>query len=253
MTAYRIGAIAALAISTLAACQSAAGAPVQPEADPAAAVLSGGACPDMGEGGYIFWMGPRSAQPGETVTLYPYFTQMPGAYEELPAGCLGEVSVTPAGLAALSRDAQGVAAVTVADDAPDGQTLRVSGAYPGGGSLAGRIEIYTAEAHPLVGTWHQESEGCPDESAVRELVFTAGGEFSVTWTPFETYTDYWGDYDYDPSTGAVRLRVEGGNQVPPDIVADGTATVGQGVLTFDALSFGTPDAASGTCQGGFRR
>ncbi len=40
-----------------------------------------------------------------------------------------------------------------------------------------------------------------------ELKLTAGGEFDVTWQPFEAYRDYWGTYTYDAATRRLVLTV----------------------------------------------
>ena len=220
--------------------------------DPTKATLSGEACPDIGDRAYFFWMEARSAEPGDKVALTPYWTDMPGAYNRLPAGCLDELSVHPEGAATFSREADGLALATIGEDVEPGTRILLSGSYRGHG-LTGPVEVYRAADNPLVGTWRQDGEGCPEESAIRELVFTGGGDFSVTWTPFEVYKDYWGSYTYDAETGAITLEVESGNQIPEDIVPEGTAVLSDNVLSFETLSFGTPRQAEGVCTGSFPR
>ena len=224
--------------------------PVEGGADPTLATLSGDACPDVGEKAYLFWMEPRSAEPGDKIALFPYWTDMPGAYNDLPAGCLDQLSVFPEGAASFSRQEDGTAIAEISPDAAPGTMVMLSGTYDGHG-LSGPVQVYRAADNPLVGTWHQSEEGCPAESAVRELVFTGGGEFSVTWTPFESYKDYWGTYTYDAATGAISLDIESGNQVPDDAVTEGTATLTDGALAFDRLFLGTPGQAAGPCRADF--
>ncbi|MCA8900793.1 MAG: hypothetical protein KDA53_06035 [Hyphomonas sp.] len=211
------------------------------------------ACPDAGEGGYFFWMEPQSAEPGDEIALFPYFANMPGMYDSLPAECLSDVTVLPEGLAAVSRQEDGLPIVTIAADAPAGERLVISAVYPGDRSLTGIVELYRRQDNPLVGTWRQASEDCPAGIPIRELVFTAGGEFSVTWTPFESYKDYWGSYDYDAGSGAIQLEVEGGNRVPENIAPGGTAMLTGDSLSFDDLSFGTPFPDAAACSAEFAR
>src|SRR5215813_5492805 len=85
------------------------------------------------------------------------------------------------------------------------------------------VVVYTAAAQPLVGLWQQQSRSdchaqkdAPPSKPIHELEFCAGGWFSVTWTPFETYRDYWGSYTADNATGTISLQIENGNYVPGD-------------------------------------
>ena len=88
---------------------------------------------------------------------------------------------------------------------------------------------------------------------MQELVFTGSGDFSVTWTPFEAYKDYWGSYTYDADTGAVSFEIKSGNQTPEDVVLEGAAQVSGDELSFDGVSFGTPRNAESACRGKFLR
>jgi hypothetical protein len=240
-------------IGLLAACQSvsATGDQVEQGGDPTIATLSGEACPDVGDRAYFFWMEPRSAEPGDKIALFPYWTDMPGAYNDLPAGCLNDLGVYPEGAAVFTRQEDGLPIAEVGADVEAGTRIRLEATY-NGHSLTGPVEVYRAADNPLVGMWRQDGEGCPADSAIQELVFTGGGEFTVTWTPFEVYKDYWGTYTYDAATGAIAFEVKGGNQTPDDLALEGTASVSDGVLTFDGVSFGTPGQASGACAAPFR-
>jgi len=95
------------------------------------------------------------------------------------------------------------------------------------------VVVFDEKTQPLVGTWKQQTRsGCTggkktasqEELAdpINELEFRADGWFSVTWTPFETYRDYWGSYTTDAATGALSLKVEQGNYVPGDFQGTGT-------------------------------
>ena len=90
------------------------------------------------------------------------------------------------------------------------------------------VVIYTAETQPLVGLWRQQSSsGCsmpkeaPPPEIIRELEFRADGWFSVTWTPFETYRDYWGTYIAENQRHTLALKIDSGNYVPKDFRGNG--------------------------------
>lgn len=214
--------------------------------------LSGDACPDVGDKAYFFWMEARSAEPGEAIALRPYWTDMPGGYNELPPGCLGDLKVTPEGAASFRRNENGLATATISDTAESGSRVRLDGDYRGY-KVAGIVDVFRRADNPLVGTWRQDGEDCPPESAVRELVFTGAKEMTVTWTPFEVYKDYWADYDFDPATGAFSFEVEGGNQIPEDMMTEGNARIEGDRLILDGVFLGTPRQATGECRGDFVR
>ena len=79
-----------------------------------------------------------------------------------------------------------------------------------------------------LGHWRpacEDSGSCPGagemtpETPIQEVIFEADGRFSVTWTPFELYKDYWGTYQFDLGTGAITLTITGGNDVPGDFLS----------------------------------
>lgn len=90
------------------------------------------------------------------------------------------------------------------------------------------VFVYTDAAQPLVGFWKQQSKSdCepgktdPPDDVINEMEFRADGSFSVTWTPFEVYRDYWGNYKFDPAAGSLSLQIERGNYVPGDFRGTG--------------------------------
>src|SRR5947209_1153962 len=92
------------------------------------------------------------------------------------------------------------------------------------------VVVYTDKTHPLVGFWRQTGFQCkpvggtnmPVTGTIEELEFRASGWFSVTWTPFEVYKDYWGTYKIDPASNSFSLKIERGNYVPQVFHGDGT-------------------------------
>jgi len=95
------------------------------------------------------------------------------------------------------------------------------------------IMVYTDKTHPLVGVWKQTQFQCqaggdiptPATGTIQELEFRASGWFSVTWTPFETYRDYWGNYTADPVKKDLSLKIERGNYLPANFRGTGTFTL----------------------------
>jgi hypothetical protein len=115
------------------------------------------------------------------------------------------------------------------------------------------VIVYTAQTQPLVGLWEQTAQYDCDSGKlmeyfkpIRELEFRAAGRFSVTWTPFEVYRDYWGEYLSDPETKMLKLKIAGGNFVPPDFQGSGTYVVINESLELHTIFLGTRE--TGTTQ-----
>ena len=125
--------------------------------------------------------------------------------------------------------------------------------------LEAQIRVVTPEQAPLRGTWRQASATCPDGVAptpINELVFDAAQRFSVTWTPFEVYKDYWGTYRFDAADKSFSAEVEGDNQRPANLDLSGTASVSGNELTLENLWLGDPSqmaAAASRCTYRFVR
>ncbi len=79
---------------------------------------------------------------------------------------------------------------------------------------------------PFQGRWSERSSlSCDDPSespgSLGEIIFCQG-QFSVTRTPFETFIDYWGDYEFNRDTNELTMTVTGGNFIPDDVDLSGT-------------------------------
>lgn len=186
--------------------------------------------------------GEYELRPGAVDTVRLLASTHPGAFAPLPDGCRAAWSLPDGGPAAVDA-ASGVLRVTA--DARDGA------AFPLLARVAGRevrtvVRVVDPERSPLVGTWAQAgrtpcgagaAESAPAEP-IRELRFHRDGRFSVTWLPFESYTDYWGTYGYDAASGRLRLEVERGNFVPAELDLEGRAEVEGGVLRLREMSLG---------------
>jgi hypothetical protein len=66
------------------------------------------------------------------------------------------------------------------------------------------------------------SEQSALSNPINELIFDGAG-FKVTWTPFERYVDYWGQYvaTVSGAGGTIRLTAEDGNYIPESLDLDG--------------------------------
>lgn len=186
-----------------------------------------------------FWIDAGAVHPGQTLALKAVSglartaTFIPPA---VPASCLVDWKITPAGAATLSADRLGL---TISPDARIGETLTLE-ARLADGPVARHVRTIEDPAKPpadapppdesdervLTGLWRQVDIGCsgpqPSEP-VRELEFRAPGRFWVTFLPFETYRDYWGQVDFDPAAGRLTLTIEGGNSEPENAILSGPA------------------------------
>ena len=176
--------------------------------------------------------GEYELRPGAIDTVQLFASTRPGAFQPLPAGCRPAWSLPDGGPASV--DAR-LGVLRVAPHAADGA------AFPLLARVAGRevrttVRVVDPARSPLVGTWAQVgrtacgaagAESAPADT-IRELRFHRDGRFSVTWMPFESYTDYWGTYTHDAGSGRLLLVVAGGNSVPAELDLDGRAEVGTG-------------------------
>ncbi len=95
------------------------------------------------------------------------------------------------------------------------------------GGCGGGILNCQAEADdPFQDRWQERSsiscdDGSETDGVIAEIIFCRG-RFGVTWTPFETFVDYWGDYSLDSETGELTMTVTGGNFIPDDTDLTGT-------------------------------
>ncbi|MFN7179611.1 hypothetical protein [Hyphomonas sp.] len=206
-----------------------------PAATPLVASPAAESCaPPSDFGGYIFWLEPPAVLPGASMVLTPWFTSRPGMIVPVAASCLQDVAIT--GPATLGPDGR---TVLIDADAASGAAIQVQ-ARVGEASLSGRMLVYLEEALPLVGRWAQPEAACAAVGAepVRELIFHPDGTFSLTWTPFEIYKDYWGTYTFED--GRLQLSPEGGNHMPADAAYAGTAELAGGSLRLAPGLFGSP-------------
>lgn len=184
---------------------------------------------------------------GATIRLTPRYDKAPAGTGEIPEQCTSRWTL--AGPARLARDH---GSLTIDGDAPVGAEV-VIGYRFGTETASARFRVIGRDEIVLTGTRGQRSiEGCDRLSPVRELVFAPGNRFSITFTPFETYKDYWGSYRFDPASGALSLSVEGGNNIPPGLDLEGRAQLDAGGrLILDGFYLGSqqmPPYPIGNCR-----
>jgi hypothetical protein len=165
-----------------------------------------------------------------------------------PLDCTSEWQVSDPALGRISDDRL---TLKIAEDARPGAELIIS--YLGGGKPVRRsVRIVGKDEKVLTGIRGQRSvETCAVPAKIGEIEFTENGQFSVTFQPFETYRDYWGTYRFDPATGAVAMKLEGGNYRPDGLDLEGTAAfAADGALVLEDLYLGQPSGVpgSGPCR-----
>lgn len=235
------------------ACVTDPGISEEPATPPLNATLSREDCPLPNGGGFLYWMDPPSIEFGESVTLDPMFTPSPWAFEHLPAGCVGELSVHPEGAVEFTRLEDGTPVATVTDQAENGGVITIRTVYAGEEPITATLSAYDPSTNPLVGIWEQiDYEDCPAGSRILELSFRADGTFSVTWTPFESYRDYWGSYDYEQETGLLTLEIDGGNHIPNDVAIQEVGFYEGNMYLKNDGSFGS-NSAGNACDMGFEK
>lgn len=177
---------------------------------------------------------------GTVVRIIPKVDISPAGTAELPLRCTSGWSVV--GPARLGEDRK---SLTIAPDAPVGATVTVAFRYADK-PVEARFKVVARDEIVLTGRWSQQSlEGCADPAPepVRELELRPENGFSVTFTPFETYRDYWGSYAWDADTGRLRLTVVGGNFVPGNLDLEGEAELKEGRLRLKDVFLGSRDGA----------
>jgi hypothetical protein len=137
---------------------------------------------------------------------------------------------------------------------PGGSQFTVEAVVEGGDrTVTADVHVYTPESNPFVGYWQETAQLTCDSgtevssnSPIEELVFAADGSFAVTWLPFESYVDYWGDYTFNLAAGTLELVITGGNQLPEDVDGRGHYAVdANGNLVLTDMWLGTSAVADG--------
>jgi hypothetical protein len=194
----------------------------------------------------------RPARPGATLSIGA--VTGPWAMESVPARCLTDWRVSSAAVT-LSADHE---RLTVAADATPGETVEIS-ALMAGRRVTVSVRMVGATEISLTGYWSQKAVDCaggrqPSEP-VRELHFDDKGGYSVTFTPFESYKDYWGAFALDAATGDLVMTYDGGNRGADGLDLAGKASLGEGdQLVLDGVFLGDrQDPVTRSCRYVFAR
>jgi hypothetical protein len=175
---------------------------------------------------------------GAVVRLTPMVDRSPAGTDEIPLKCTKGWAVT--GPATLSPDRK---SLTIAPNAPPGAIVLVR-YHLDGKPISAQLRVVAKDQIVLTGRYSQRGlEGCTAAEPVRELEFRPENRFSVTFLPFETYQDYWGSYSFDPATKQLRLKVEGGNFIPPQLDVEGEVELAEGRLRLKDIFLGSRDGA----------
>jgi hypothetical protein len=165
------------------------------------------------------------AQPGDRLELQIGTTEC--CYVFVPLAVKTEWSIEPQTGATINAQ---TGVLDIAKDTPSGSTIIVTADIENGRKiLNAQVTVYTPKANPLVGVWHEAKQiDCQSQAttelqgeSLRELVFKADGTFQATFTPFEVYHDYWGQYTFDPETSTIELVVKSGNFIPEKLDLQG--------------------------------
>ncbi len=163
--------------------------------------------------------------------------------EPVPLQCM-DFEISPSDAARISPDGL---SIEIGEDAQPGVDIQLTGTLRGSrageGSETLRIVIIDDIARQLIATWSFDAvRGCDgaEIDPPLEIRFEVNNGLSVTWTPFERYWDYWGQYEWSPESGAFSFRATGGNQIPSDISLNGEMMLEGGRhLALSGVHFGT--------------
>jgi len=125
-------------------------------------------------------------------------------------------------------------------------TVRLPRAYAGVMSLM-ILSGCTNVPKDIVGTWMEvrrldlRGEVFVSAHPVRELKIERDGSFSVSWTSFETYRDYWGALRQGSTGDSFVLSIVGGNHLPTRFDGEGSLVVDeQDMLRLKGINLGYP-------------
>lgn len=199
-----------------------------------------------------FTVDSAPARAGGEVSLHAYAGQW--AEIPVPLTCLKNWTISDPAVR-LSPDQS---RLIIAADTTPGREVEVT-ARLGRRTLTTRLRVSPATGPVLAGLWSQTAVDCggatPTEP-LRELRFDIDGTFAATFTPFESYKDYWGRFTHDAGTGQVAFVVEGGNNPRPIERIEGhiVANPDDNVLILEGLYWGgLPQDPANGCRYTFRR
>lgn len=182
---------------------------------------------------------PLIVRQGAELTINASDIAAPGGPQAVPPACFTGWSATPASAVEWSSDH---VRLRIKADAPAGTNLVISANLPSG-AVTHAMKIVGRDEVVLTGYWRQEAVSCPNDAKpnepLRELHFDDQGGYSVTFTPFETYKDYWGKAAFDAKAGTLSFAIEDGNFEPANAILQGQARIEtDGRLVLNGFFFG---------------
>jgi len=194
------------------------------------------------------FVNPAVARQGATMKL---IVQEPvGAYapREIFPQLITGWTASPAGLVTIAKDGGSLA---VAENAKPGVDVTLAMKYCGR-PVSRTIRIVGKTEPVITGRWGQESITCTGETPqepIRELIFKDTGDFSITYAPFESYTDFWGKTDVNIPAGTLALNVEDGNHLPTGGKFSGAMSLTtDDKLVLDGFFLSRPEQSGGSCR-----
>lgn len=194
------------------------------------------------------FLNPRIARQGATLQLVPAEPVGAFAPREIRPEFLKAWTAQPAGQVSIAKDGK---SMTVLDTSTPGTEVTISATYCDK-PFARTIRIVGRNEIVLAGMWHQESVSCTGETPtepVREFDISDRDGFSITYAPFESYKDFWGDVAFDAKAGTLGMTIKDGNRVPSGAKLSGKASMTpEGKLVLDGFFLSQPQAGGGVCS-----
>ncbi len=194
------------------------------------------------------FVNPAIARQGATMKL---IVQEPvGAFgpREIFPQLITGWTASPAGLVTLAKDGS---SLTVSETAKPGVDVTLAMKYCDR-PVSRTIRIVGKTEPVITGRWGQESITCTGETPqqpIRELIFKDTGDYSITYAPFESYTDYWGKAAADFAAGTLALTVEDGNSTPAGGKLSGKMSMtADNKLILDGFFLSRPEQSGGSCR-----
>jgi len=103
------------------------------------------------------------------------------------------------------------------------------------------ITVFTRDMNPFIGSWREDDAG-----SIGELLFTADGQYTVTWTMLEDYMDLFGTYEFVTATGEIEFNFEWDRIKTAGFSGAGSFRFEEGNLILEGICTGGPDSKLGT-------
>jgi len=194
------------------------------------------------------FLDPAIARQGADLTIRILEPPGPFGSRPIPRELLTGWKAVPDGEVSLSHDG---ATLSVLPSATPGATVEISASFCGRREISRTLRIVGKDEPVLTGLWREQGKQCEGETPgdiVRELEFRDTGYFSVTYTPFEAYRDFWGQFAFNPSDGQLTMTITGGNKVPSQARLSGKATLRpDGALVLEQVFLSEPRTVGGVC------